>query len=92
MNEAFNKANEKMHDLERQWHYPILTKYGFTSASGAQKGFVRSYNYTHLQGHTIRAITGSHSDRWVNYDTGASGFWSSLEAHLKTLEGCHEQA
>jgi hypothetical protein len=28
---AFNKANEKMHKLEDQWHYKHVTKHGWVS-------------------------------------------------------------
>jgi len=80
---SINEVDKIMHPVEKQWHYPILTKYGFTSDTESQQGLVRGYIYTHPDGHTIHVITGYHSDYWSG--AGGGGYWSSLELHLQKL-------
>ena len=80
---TFAEADKTMHAIETQWHFPIMTKYGFTSETPPQQGFVRSYDYTHADGHSIKVATGVRADYWEG--AGSGGYWSELEPHLKRL-------
>lgn len=82
---AFNKANEVMHPIETQWHYPIMIEHGYKSETPPQKGFVRSYQYEHPEtGRVIDVTTGSSADYWNDRTSGEFGYWSDLEPHLKS--------
>lgn len=81
----FEQANQKVHAVEDQWHYPILTKYGFVAQDKTGVGFVRSYNYHHSSGVTIRCTTGSSADYWTHLNTKHHGYYGSLEGYLKSL-------
>jgi len=81
----FAKANERMHSVETEWHYPILTKAGFTSDTTPQQGFVRSFVYNHPAGHNIKMTTGVNADYWDNTKTGDFGYWADLQPHLNSL-------
>lgn len=72
---------EKEHLVETQWHYPILTKYGFYALTKMATGLVRQYIYTNNLGNKITCTTGVNSDRWSS-DCGQSGYWSELEIFL----------
>lgn len=78
-------ANKTVHPVEEQWHYPILTKYGFVPNTKEGVGFVRSYEYEHPNGRKVRCITGLSCDYWSDQEN--TGFWSDLEKWLKSLEG-----
>jgi len=82
--EAFNKADKRMHPVETQWHYKILMKYGFTCISEPQEGFVRRYEYTHPNFHTVLCTTGANADYWSS-NRGGWGYWSTLEEHVKEI-------
>ena len=90
----FNEANEKVHLVETQWHYKILTKYGWEAVTKEQTGFVRNYTYSHpLTSMTIVCTTGVNADYWTLLDGNKSiigGYWCDLEPHLKTLTGVKE--
>lgn len=80
-------ADKKVHPVEDQWHYPILTKFGFIPLDKTGIGFVRSYRYEHPESkHTIVTTTGYSSDHWSDKTAGDSGYWADLEPHLKKLE------
>jgi len=85
----FEEANKKVHPVEDQWHYPILTKYGYEPVTKEAVGFVRSYDYTHpATRHTIRCCTGYSSDYWRTVPflpESKQGYWSDLEPYLKEL-------
>ena len=74
-------ADQKMHPVEIQWHYPIMTKYGFNSDTPPQKGFVRHYQYSHPDGRLIKVTTGISADYFED-DKGAFGYPGGLEPHL----------
>lgn len=80
------EANEKVHPVETQWHYPVLTKYGFTPLDKEQEGFVRSYRYQKGDGF-ITCTTGANADYWNvkkgPYPSGLLGYWADLELYLK---------
>ena len=76
-------ADKKIHPVETQWHYNILTKHGFTPSTKEATGLVRSYIYTHLNGYKITAATGYHRDHWVDNLSGDHGLHFSLEEHLE---------
>lgn len=78
-------ANETIHPVEKQWHYPIMTRYGYVSTDQPQQGFVRSYTYSHPNGHSIKVSTGYSSDYWNDLCGKAEGYWSTLEPHLQSL-------
>lgn len=85
--EKFEESNKKVHPVEEQWHYPILTKFGFRPITKEGIGFVRSYDYEHPStGRRIRCATGYSSDYWRELPPGkdVQGFWSDLEPHLKS--------
>ncbi len=84
-NEAFNKANEAIHLVETQWHFPIMTKYGFEPLDKEKTGFVRSYRYA-KEGHGMIVVTtGCSADYWNDDTNKAYGYWASLEPHVKQL-------
>lgn len=83
-----NEADKKIHLVEDQWHYPILTKYNFTPVTPEGVGFVRSYEYRNEAGEIIVCTTGYSSDRWVqkkSKEDVAGGYWADLEPHLKKI-------
>ena len=74
---AFNKSDQVVHLVEKQWHYPILTGAGFVPVTLSAKGFVRTYEY--VRGDiTVHCTTGSRADYWRS-STGAGGYWASLQ-------------
>ena len=82
----FNEANKIEHPVEGEWHYPILTKYGFEPITKMGIGFVRSYLYENKDGLKIRCATGSSADYWNNGEGGdQGGYWASLEPYLKSI-------
>ena len=87
MSEAFEKANQTIHRVEDQWHYPIMSKYGFTALTKEAPGFVRSYLYERGN-HTVQVTTGVNADYWIAMPSkraGPQGYWADLEPYLKTL-------
>lgn len=73
-------ADRKVHKVEEQWHYPILTRYGFNPVTKEDVGLVRSYKYEHPSGRQITVHTGMSSD----WNEGEKfGYWSDLEPYLK---------
>jgi len=81
----FDEADKKVHPVEGEWHYPILTKYGFMPVTKVGIGFVRSYLYTKGD-HQIRVNTGVNADYWNDLTNPTFGYWSDLEPFLKTLK------
>lgn len=82
-NKAFNKANEKVHAVEDQWHYKYMTSAGYEPETREAKGFVRHYIYVHPEtGRRFKLCTGASADYWVDQETGATGYWRELEPHL----------
>ena len=83
----FDKANQVNHPVETQWHYPIMTRYGYVPLTKNRVGFVRQYTYEHpVTKIMINVITGGHSDYWSGDNDGSGGYWSSLEEHLMKLQ------
>lgn len=81
----FNEANKVVHPVETQWHYPILTKYGFNPVTKEGIGFVRGYEYKHSDGRIISANSDGNADYWNSkgFPKDATGFWADLEPFLK---------
>lgn len=79
---TFDEANKAVHPVEKQWHYPIMTKHGFVAETTEAVGFVRAYTYKHPDGRVIQCNTGCSSDYWTDMGTKATGYWNSLEAHV----------
>jgi len=78
---SFEKANGKVHKVEDQWHYPILTKVGFVPKTKSAIGFVRSYEYEHPSGIVIIYTSGSNRDYWNSSD-GSGGLWTKLGEYI----------
>ena len=51
-------TDETIHPVETQWHYKIMTKYGFKPETKEQKGLVRGYVYKDNKGREVTCITG----------------------------------
>lgn len=84
----FEKANEKVHAVEDQWHYPIMTKFGFVPKTDKATGFVRSYKYEHPNSNVIiQCTTGASSDYWedLTSSNNTPGYYSELEPYLSSL-------
>jgi len=79
--DGFTEADKKEHKVEDQWHYPILTKYGFIAITKIGIGFVRSYTYMKGE-HEIVCTTGCSADYWRDKTKGGGGYWGELEKHL----------
>lgn len=82
---TFEEANQKVHKVEDQWHYPIMTEAGFVAETKEAVGFVRGYTYKHPSGETISCVTGVNADYWkstVNGKEVAGGYWESLAKHV----------
>lgn len=83
----FEKANKTIHKVEDQWHYPIMTEYGYKPLDKEGVGFVRSYKYKNDDGHQITVTTGLNSDYWFDERSGTTGLWNDLKPHLQKLKG-----
>lgn len=82
--EALNKADKHVHPVETQWHYPILTKYGYKANTKEGIGLSRSYTYQHPIQPPVKVTTGINGDYWESEDRGKySYWWSGLELYLK---------
>lgn len=84
---AFEKANQAVHPVEKQWHYPIMTKHGYVPDTKEGIGFVRAYHYTHPETkHTMKVVTGASADYWEdNAHANGFGYWADLDPHLTKL-------
>ena len=86
---TFNEANQQVHKVEDEWHYPILTKYGFKPITKTGIGFVRAYNYERGDGEQIQVNTRVSCDYWSvvkgTPNTQEKFYLGNLEPHLKTL-------
>lgn len=85
-NTKWEIANSKVHKVEDQWHYGILTSYEFMPLTKTAIGFVRKYVYIHPSGRRIWGQTGVTADYWTDPLTNATGYWSDLEPHLRSLK------
>jgi len=85
--DRFNEANKTVHSVETQWHYPIMTKYGFVADTKEGIGFVRGYDYHHsITGHKIRVCTGVNADYFTDrVHEVYPNYWANLEPHLKKI-------
>lgn len=76
----FNEADQVMHPVEGEWHYKILSKYGFVPETKTARGFVRYYKYVHPDGRIVTTNTGCNADYWSS-NNGDGGYWSALESY-----------
>lgn len=84
--QAFAKANQTIHPVEKQWHYPIMMAAGYKALTKEGVGFVRSYDYINeATGSKIRCTTGSNADYWSDSVHKGYGYWASLEPHVTKL-------
>lgn len=83
----FDAADEVVHDVKSEWHYPILSKFGYEPQTDTGTGFVRSYIYRHpASGHEMRLATGVNSDYWEDVKTRKMGYWGTLEDYLNSQQ------
>lgn len=79
---SFNAADKVVHPVEKEWHYPIFTKYGYEAITKEGIGFVRSFIYVHpISGNKVTYTTGYNSDYWNAKN--AFGYWADLEPYLQ---------
>lgn len=79
-NDDFERANKRIHKVEDQWHYPIMTKYGFKPLKELAVGFVRQYKYSNGLD-IITCNTGVNAEYWQAPQ--GFGYWADLEPHMK---------
>jgi len=75
-------ADQKVHPVESQWHYPILTEFGYEPLDKEGVGLVRSYKYQKGD-HVITVTTGANADYWEAND--GFGYWADLKPYLQKL-------
>jgi len=80
----FQTANQKVHKVEDQWHFPHLAAHGFVALTKEAVGFVRNYHYE-KDGLKITCVTGVSGDYWSCSELASSGYWADLEPFLKGL-------
>ena len=78
--------SEEKHPVETQWHYELLTRYGYVAKTKYAVGSIRSYDYAHRSGGHIRVTTGNRSDFWYDKINNMQGHALGLEPHLRFLE------
>jgi hypothetical protein len=84
---TFVEANQVIHPVESQWHFPIMAKHGYIPVTKEAIGFVRSYKYINpTTNHSMTATTGPNADYWTDNE-GGYGYWGSLDDHLNSLTG-----
>lgn len=79
---SFEEANKTVHPVEKQWHFPILTKHGFVAETKEGVGFVRSYVYKHADGREIVCTTGLNADYWTDKQNKRTGYYGTLEEYI----------
>jgi len=85
-NKEFNTANKVIHPVQTQWHYPIMTKYGYVAITKEDVGFVRRYIYQHpVTGHKMSAHTGANGDYFCDDHHPIDWKKNSLKLHLKSF-------
>ena len=86
----FEKADKVAHFVENQWHFKLMTKYGFRAIDKTAVGFVRHYNYEHIKTkYRICACTGIHADYFTditNKTVVDDSYHNGLKLHLKKLK------
>ena len=82
---TFAEANRAMHPVEDQWHYKVMTEYGFTSDTPPQQGFSRAYQYKNADGDEIRCFTGIQADYWIS--PTSTGYSRALRPYLEKHHG-----
>lgn len=76
-------VHDVVHPVEKQWHYPIMTKYGFKPQDLSGVGLVRFYKYT-KDNVMISCHTGVHQDYFIH--GSKTGIWSELENYIKEMK------
>lgn len=79
----FARANERVHPVEKQWHFKPLTDAGFVPKTREAVGFVRRYDYEHPDGRAVSCRTGVNCDYWIYDDESRP--WIELESWCKSL-------
>ena len=86
---TFDTANQTVHQVQAQWHFPIMTKFGYHPENTTAVGFVRVYKYVHpVTGHAFSLHTGASADYWLDLTTPNTGnnYWGDLVPYLTALE------
>lgn len=81
---TLEEANEVIHPVESEWHYPIVTAAGFIPEVKEAKGLVRSYIYRHPNGVSVSCNTGYSCDYWRSSD-GFHGYWADLQPYVNKM-------
>jgi hypothetical protein len=84
----FEKANQAVHPVEKQWHYKVLTPLGWVAETKEVVGLVRSYVYV-LPGtdYKVRCTTGANADHWSELTHKKNGgYWGTLEKFAKEVD------
>lgn len=80
----FEEANSKIHKVEDQWHYPILTEFGWDPETKESVGFVRAYLYKHPnKDFMVKCVTGASADYWECVGGLGGGHWKELRPWLE---------
>lgn len=78
----FEEANKVVHPVEGEWHYQLMTAYGYVPETKEAIGFVRTYLYKHsVTGAIITCHTGASADYFKSGDR--IGYAHSLATYLE---------
>lgn len=85
MSMTLQQADQIIHPVETQWHYPVMKEAGFEPVQTEAKGLVRSYEYRKGD-HVIVCTTGYSADHWEDKTNKAYGYWRALKHHVTSLK------
>jgi hypothetical protein len=84
-----SQADKVVHNVEDEWHHPIMTRYGYVPIDKEGIGLVRAFRYAHPETkHEITVNTGVNADYWSdpqNRSVTGKNYWSDLEPHMKSI-------
>jgi hypothetical protein len=78
-------VHEKVHPVEKEYHYPYMVAHRYVAITREAKGLVRSYEWEGPKGQRIRYCVGYYKDYWMDVRSGNSGNWPDLERHLESI-------
>ena len=81
---SFDEANKIVHPVETQWHYSIMTEFGYESQTPSGVGFARTYIYKHpITKREFSLTTGCNGDYWADLSGKGYGYQRSLKEYLE---------
>lgn len=84
--DALNEANEIIHNVEKEYHYPLMIKYGYVPVNKTGLGLVRSFEWINNNtNHKIRYTIGVNADYWEHLNNGHYGYWRDLDSYLTKI-------